>query len=92
MPVSIRPLGGSARKYSQENESRFRKEVETYLMRISADIYNSITETVGSLAVKRAVLHSELGDNAYPTLSKLHYNVMDYGAVGDGTTDDLASI
>lgn len=76
MALQFRPVGLPGKEYDQQEESQFRRNLESYLLEISSTINNAESATDGhaSVASKReTLLLGDLGAS-FPLLSDLNTN------------------
>ena len=69
MPILFRPLESAPESYTREEETRFRRELENYLLRLSSEVNgaSSAQSTEASLASKReALILASHGVETYP--------------------------
>ena len=74
MPILFRPLESAPEAYTREGETRFRRELENYLLRLSSEVNgaSSAQSTEASLASKReALILASHGVTTYPNLRPL---------------------
>ena len=74
MPILFRPLEAAPESYAQDKESRFRRELENYLLRLSSEVNgaSSAQATEASLASKReALILASHGVETYPGVEDL---------------------
>lgn len=69
MAIVFRPTNSASSEYNEENERRFRSELEAYLLQLSVDVNGAITRNTvaASLASKKEVcIVSNAGITSHP--------------------------
>jgi hypothetical protein len=61
------PVDATTEEYSKENEERFRRDLETFLVDLSSSMSVAFEETVGSLSLKRFLSLPPVGVHSYPS-------------------------
>jgi len=95
MAINFRPLDSATPEYSSEAESLFRRQVESYLLSLSAGVTEAIEakNSGASLSSKRENFLSQIyGETSLNDVTDDVFNVKSYGATGDGVTDDTSAI
>ena len=95
MAIEFRPLDSATPEYSSDAESLFRRQLEGYLLMLSAGVSEALEakRATASLSSKRENFLSQVyGETSLSDVSTGVFNVQAYGATGDGVTDDTAAI
>ena len=68
MAIVFRPTNSASSEYNEENERRFRSELESYLLQLSVDVNGAITRSTVAASVsstKEALLSPPIGLTIY---------------------------